>query len=576
MDAAVSPDGAQVAVVVDTPATRGIQRLSRNSGELTPWVPGHSPAWFSDGKRIVFINDGDLWTVAVDSQSPVRLTRDEHDVRAPKPSPDGGHIAFYSARSGHQDIWLIDADGSGEPRQLTQESMAAEEIRLGHAWSPDGETIAYFSNKSDYWSDGLWLVDVASGKERRLTDEIMGQATPAWSDDGSRIAVYATGKDEFWYGDLSDLYVIDAESGDARRVEMQVHTVAMNRPQWTPDGSELFFPNHARGEIDIWRVPSSGGVATQVSNTGGLIHGFDASADAAELIMVRSTPTRGREIDALSKAGGRAEQLTQVATEWQGVKAPEVISFRSKDGLYIQAFLFTPPEFSPDKQYPALVQVHGGGTNSYYNGLNLVEQRLAKQGYVVMAINYRGGSGFGRAFQDMAVNDWANGQAQDAAAAADFIREQPWSTGKVGIYGYSYGGIMSLAAVTRWPEAFDAAVPMAGIYDWADAYETADRLGRLFTREGHGGPPDERPDIYARSNSVTLLDQVQTPILLQHGEADARAPFRQFEMVVEALARHGKVFESHSYPEQPHRFRDPEHRVALYTRLEAWMDRWLK
>jgi len=576
MDARISPDGAHVALVLDTPEREGIYLLSRATGSLTRWAAGSSPAWFEGGRQIAYVHDSDLWVVAVDSERPLRLTDDAHDVRAPRPSPDGRSIAFYSARAGHQDLWLVGTDGSAQPRRLTHESMAAEEIRLGHAWSPDGRTIAYFSNQADYWSDDLWLVDVQSGRARQLSDGVMGSAAPAWSPDGSRIAIFGIAKDEFWYGDLSDLYVIDATSGEERRVGMQVHAMDIDQPQWSGDGSELFFPRHARGELDLWRVPAAGGVATQVSNMGGKINAFDATDGAAEFIFVRSTPTRGREVDWLPRAGGTAEQLTTVASAWQGVTAPEVISYRSRDGHYIQAFVFTPPDFSPDGAYPALVQVHGGGTNAYYNGLNLVEQRLASQGYVVMAINYRGGSGFGRAFQDMAVHDWANGQAQDAAAAADFIRRQPWSSGKVGIYGYSYGGIMSLAAVTRAPEAFDAAVPMAGIYDWADAYETADRLGRMFTRAGHGGSPAEHPAAYARSNSLARIDRVETPILLMHGEADARAPFRQFEMVVEALKRQGKVFESRSFPAQPHRFADPEDRVELYSRLEAWMDRWLK
>lgn len=576
MDAKLSPNGEHVAVVVDTPEANGIHLLPRATGELASWVPGHSPVWFENGRRIAYVHDNDVWTVSVDSKEPARMTRDDHDARAPRPSPDGRQIAFYSSRSGHQDLWLVAADGSGQPRQLTRESMAPEEIRFGHAWSPDGKRIAFISNQSDFWTDDLWLVDVADGELRQVTDRIRVSGVPAWTRDGQRIAIYGIAENEFWYGDLSDIFVVDVESGESRRVEMQFHAMEIGRPQWSDDDSELFFPRHARGELDLWRVPATGGVATRVSNGGGRIHGFDARPGVEELLVVRSTPTRGREIDVLSKDGGRLEPLTQVATQWLDVEPPEVISFRSKDGLYIQAFLFTPPDFDGEGEYPALVQVHGGGTNSYYNGLNLVEQRLADQGYVVLAVNYRGGSGFGRAFQDRAVNDWANGQAQDPAAAAEFIRRQPWSNGKVGIYGYSYGGIMSLAAVTRWPEAFDAAVPMAGIYDWAYAYETADRLGRLFTAAGHGGSPDEHPEHYARSNSLARIENVQTPILLMHGEADVRAPFRQFEMVVDALEKHEKVFEAKSFPGQPHRFTNPDYRVEMYSRLEAWMDRWLK
>ena len=576
MDARVSPDGKHLAVVVVSPGRNGIHLLDPKTGDLSEWVMGSSPAWFGDSNRIVYVKDQDLWVATRGDAKPVRLTDDDHDVRAPQPSPDGKLIAFYSARSGHQDIWVIPADGQGEARQITERSVAAEEIRFGFAWSPDSKTIAYFSNKADRWSDDLWLVDVASGKEHQLSDDLMGMAAPAWSPDGSSIAVFATAKSDFWYGDMADVFIVNAASGEARVLHLATTAMDMNQPVWSADGSEIYYPHHARGELNLWRVPSEGGVATQFTTLGGLIHGYHASADTEQFYVIRSTPVRGREIDQISRLGGANQQITHVATDWAHVRAPQIIQYRSKDGHYMQGFLFTPADFSADQHYPALVQVHGGGTNAYFNGLNLVEQRLAQQGYVVLAINYRGGSGFGRAFQDLAVHDWANGQAQDAAAAADFIRNQSWSNGKVGIYGYSYGGIMSLATVTRHPEAFDAAVPMAGIYDWADAYRTADRLGRLFTRQGHGGSPEDRPEVYARSNSVVRVKHIQTPVLLMHGEADVRAPFRQFGMVVDALKEHDKVFESHSYPGEPHRFKTVANRVALYSRLQVWMDRWLK
>ncbi|MDE0650096.1 MAG: alpha/beta fold hydrolase, partial [Gammaproteobacteria bacterium] len=277
--------------------------------------------------------------------------------------------------------------------------------------------------------------------------------------------------------------------------------------------------------------------------------------------------------------------LTRFSTRWRGLVEAEEVSYRSWDGLYIQGFLFRPPGFAEGGDatasagtatYPALVMVHGGGTNSYLKGLSLTEQHLAQLGYVVLAVNYRGGSGFGREFQDLGVGDWANGQALDAAAAADFLRAQPWSNGKVGIYGYSYGGIQSMAAIARAPDAFDAAVPMAGIYDFADAYTNADRLGKIFIRTGHGGAPGDRPEVYAISNTLARVPNVVTPTLIMHGEEDVRAPYRQYELAVEILDREGKVFESHSYPGEPHGFRDPMNRVDMYRRLEAWFDRWLK
>ena len=132
-----------------------------------------------------------------------------------------------------------------------------------------------------------------------------------------------------------------------------------------------------------------------------------------------------------------------------------------------------------------------------------------------------------------------------------------------------------MAAITRVPDAFDAAVPMAGIYDFGDAYTNADRIGKIFTKTGHGGAPADRPEVYAISNALSRVRQVQTPLLIMHGEADVRAPFRQYELAVKILEEEGKVFESKSYPNEPHGFRNPNNRIDMYERLEVWFAKWL-
>lgn len=574
--ARISPDGKQVAVTVMTARERGIFLLPRGGGATRRLSDGHSPAWLADGSGLVFVHDNDLWVVSLDSDEPRRLTEDQFDVRAPKPAPRGDLVAFASGRSGHQDLWLVPLDGSAPARQLTRHSMPLEETRFGHSWAPDGKSIAYFSNGADADADDLWLVEVETGETRRLSTSFMGSGEPSWSPDGTRVATFGTARSGFWYVDLYEIFVVTVADGSEAAVPMQVHAKDVGRPAWSPDGRELFFPAHERGAVELWRVPAAGGVATRLTHAGGLLHDFDVAARGDGFVLVRSTATRGREVDGLPIAGGPLSQLSRFASDWPHLVEPEEISYRSFDGLYIQAFRFLPSDFDPARRYPTVVQVHGGGTHSYYNGLNLVEQRLAQRGYVVLAVNYRGGSGFGREFQDMGIGDWANAQALDAAAAASFVRAQPWSNGKVGIYGYSYGGIISLAAVTRAPKAFDAAVSMGGIYDFADAYRTADRVGRIFTREGHGGSPDERNEAYAKSDSLARIDALQTPVLIMHGEADVRAPFRQYQRAVEALQRHGKVYEAKSYPGEPHAFLDPANRVDMYQRMEAWMDRWLR
>ena len=577
--AALSPDGKWVAVTARTPEQSGIFLKDVNSdAEAQFWIAGGSPSWFADGKRIVYSSGGDLWTIGVGETTPKRLTNDTLDERAPKPSPDGKYVAFYSGRSGFQDIWIVSSDGSGEAKQLTKNAMALDDFRFYPSWSPDSQQIAYYSFKGDYWEDDIWVVNVTTGDEHQVSKNLMAMSAPVWSPDGSQIALFANAKDEYWYEDLSYIYLIDPKTGTDTKLKMQVHATDLlfnHTVSWSGDGSELFFPYQERSEVELWRVPSKGGVATRVTNMGGTYFNYHATANADAFVFVRSTSTRGNDVDYIKAEGGTPQRLTHFATKWEGVAEPEEISYRSWDGLYIQGFVYYPPNFDTSKKYPALVHVHGGGTNTYYKRLSLNEQYMAQKGYVVIAVNYRGGSGFDRPFQDLSINDWGNGRAKDAAFASNFIRSQTWSNGKVGIYGYSYGGITSMAAITRVPDAFDAAVPMAGIYDFGDAYTNADRIGKIFTKTGHGGSPEERPEIYAVSNALSRVGDVKTPLLIMHGEADVRAPFRQYELAVKILKEKGKTFESKSYPNEPHGFRNPQNRVDMYSRLEAWFRKWL-
>ncbi len=587
----ISPDGRHVAVSATGPQGSGIYLVPTGweteaveaaaPGEPTTgtlWVEGNSPFWFPSSNGIVFRRGGDLWTVAVGSSEPARLTNDDDNERAPRVSPDGSLVAFYSGRSGYQDIWVVPADGTGDPRQVTFDAFAPDDFRWSPAWAPDSRRIAYVSNAADYWHDDIWVVDIETMDTRQVSRTLMASTEPVWSPDGTKIALLGTHKDGYWYEDLADIFVLDPAAGTERTVDMQIHaTDWLHRMRifWSGDGERIHFPYHERGDFDLWAVPVAGGVATRVTNMGGSLGSISSSAGADVFAFTRATPTRGSDVDLIPSAGGPLQRLTNFAATWNTVVDPIEISFRSHDGLYIQGFLYMPPDHVAGDRHPALVQVHGGGTNSYLQGENLFEQYLASKGYVVLAVNYRGGSGFGREFQDLGINDWANGQARDAAAAGVFLRTQDYVNGKVGIYGYSYGGITSMAAIARVPGVFDAAVPMAGIYDFGDAYTNADRIGRIFIRTGHSGSPEEQPDIYAVSNTLARIGNIDTPLLIMHGELDVRAPYRQFEIAVAELERHGKVFESRSYPGETHGLR-PAARIDMYTRAEEFFDRMLK
>lgn len=587
----VAPDGDRAALVMEGDEGRGIYRLAlpsvapprgalagadgRSADEPRFWVRGGSPTWSPSGDAIVFVREGALWRLDVGADEPERLTDAIPGLRDPVVGPDGSTVAFYSTESGHQDIWLAAADGSGEPRQLTESAMPEDDPRFEPSWSPDGESIAYVSNAADYWEDDVYRVDVETGDVQRLTWAVMASSTPRWSPSGDRIALMATAKSGYWYQDLSNIWMIDPEEPRSERIlDMQVWAsdqAMRNDLIWSGDGERLFFPYLERGEFDLWAVPAGGGVATRVTNLGGDMGSFDAPASADAVYFVREGSKQGDDLYRVRTAGGPAVRLTHVAPEWEGLQVPREVSYRSFDGLYIQGFLYSPPEAGEGKACPALVEVHGGGTNSYTLGQNLTEQYLASRGFVVYAINYRGGSGFGRSFQDLAVEDWLNRQAKDPGAAADWLRELPITTDNVGIYGGSYGGMQSMAAITRTPDKFDAAVPMRGIFSEARTFYDQDRLGKIFAKTGHGGLPEERPEIYRKTETLDRFDRIRVPVLIMHGEEDVRAPFKNHALAVEKLRELGKDFEAKSYPGQGHGFSDAGARIDMDQRLHDFM-----
>ena len=593
--AVLSPDGATIAVSGPHPRAGGsgihlVPWGGAADGASTFWVRGGSQVWSPDGERIAFLAGGALH-IGTPGGPSRPIVEEIEGLRAPAWSPDGETLAWYSTESGFQDIWLVDVDGETPPRQLTTEAAEADDGRFAPSWSPDGRWIAYISNRADWWHDDVWLADAVTGEAHQVSTSLMASSNPVWSPDGSSLVLMGTAKDEYWYQDLAYLYRIDLDvSGPAPRalreapIEMQVYaTDAVMRfdPFWSGDGERVLFPYQERGAFELWSVPAAGGVATRVTNVGGAWSSLHATPDGRRAVFTRDAATEGREAWVLDLEGGTPLRLTSFSPRYDGIQRPREISFRSFDGLYMQGFLYLPPSIRTAladgtelPSCPALVQVHGGGTNSYLQGTNPVEQYLANQGFVVLAINYRGGSGFGREFQDLSIEDWLNDQSRDPGAAADWLRAQPWVTGRVGIYGGSYGGMQSMSAITRTPDKFDAAVPMRGIYSEARTLPYADRVGRIFAITGHGGTPEERPEIYAKTETLDRMDRITAPVLIMHGEYDVRAPFENFQLAIERLEALGKEFESMTYPEG-HGFRDPANSIDMYSRLQAFFTRHL-
>ncbi len=588
-DVAVSPDGAQIAFVSNHSGHEKIWLIASRGGESkllnTAGDTGESsPQWSPDGRQIAYLGSAqgkmEIFVEAARGGAPSQVTSDGSQKHAIRWAPDGKQIAYISNRDKFQDIYVVAAAAAQTPRKLTKQANEWDELRWAPAWSPDSKQIAYVSSKSDYFADDLWLLNVDGGAPEKLTSTITVMTDPQWSADGKYIAINAVQKQEFWFDDASDIYLVEIPSRELRKLKMDQYATDLNgglHMDWGPDNRTLYFRYNVHGDMNLWAVNVEGnGVATQVTNGPGAIRSLSISPDGKFIALVRTTQTDPGDLSIVPTTGGEETRLTQWATKFDGIQDPVRIGYRSKDGLFIPAYLYK-PKMEPGKKYPALVSVHGGGNNAFADGFHGLEQYLAQKGYIVLAIEYRGSSGYGRQFQLESWGKWASEQGWDAVAASDYLRSLDSCSGKVGIYGGSYGGIMTMAALTRDSSKFQAAAPFYGIYDWTNAYKDGDRLMRFWVVMGMKGfKPEENPELYRMNSTVNFVDKITTPMLIEHGKLDRRAPFAQSTELIAALDKAHKKYEYFTFPDEQHGIRRPANYVAAYTRMEKWFDTYLK
>ena len=585
-----SPESDAVAYLRDQPGQgwqlwrHNLSSRARRQLSQKP-VAGAHPAWSPDGRWLAVVRGNgagsDIWLVAADgSGEERRLAGGAWETRSPAFSPDGSTLAFISGRAGELDIWAVSTEG-GEPRQLTTHTNPLDEVRWLPRWSPDGRWIAYVSSRSgERNNDDVWVVSADGRLHRQLTTGLMVNTSPAWSPDGGFLAVVANTVMEHWYGDDADIWRVPLAPGPMEQLTPNGgHSFRLDGTgiEWSPDGSMIYSISLRNGNKNVAAVPADGRPRTAVTNLDGSVTDFAVSPDGQTVAYVFASQTSPPDFYLLPTSGGMPERISDA---WQSVEAalapPMRVPYRSFDGLYCDSYLYLPPDFDPAKRYPGLIQVHGGGTNAYGNGWHPGEKWLAHQGFVVMAVEYRGSSGYGRDFAGLSYGDWGGGQTRDAVAAGEWLRSQPYIT-NVGIYGGSYGGYLTLHGIVAAPDLFQAAVDMYGNTNKVTAHQFCDRVGRVFVaRDYWGRYPEEMPELMDKGSTYHSLDKIKTPLLIMHGAEDKRVPTEESEQVAAALAGQDLPHEYVVYPGEGHGFRKREHRIDSYTRMLNWFNTYLR
>ena len=418
-------------------------------------------------------------------------------------------------------------------RQLTDGPYDDRQID----WSPDGERIAFQSNRTvdpdRNLNSDLWIVDAESGAIDQLTTDGGGDGAPRWSPDGRSVAYIHRQADSSEYA-MSTVRVIDVVGGAPRDLTARLDR-RVSSHRWAPEGDAVDLLLTDRGRRPLVRMTLDG---QRIDLLAGVVNDFRVTDD--RIVAIRTTPTRPAEVYAIDRdAGGAlahsARDLSAINSELferLSFGAAEDIHFESQDGTPIHGFVIHPPGFDAADRYPLILWIHGGPVGQFTEAFNFTPQYLASLGYVVLLINPRGSSGYGEEFSRALFADWGNLDYQDVMAGVDHLVARGYvDDQRLGVGGYSYGGILTNYVIYK-TDRFKAAISAASDADYYSAFGNDDWYLYWAAEFGY---PWENVDLYRRVSPITYVAQVKTPTLFLHGQLDARDPEAQSEQMYVSL-----------------------------------------
>jgi len=583
-----SPDGKFLSFVSSRQDVKAAQvwLLNRSGGEavrLTDVKGGVTDyAWSPDSRRLSLV------VADPDPKSP-----DEDDKGKDAPAKTAKPIvvdryAFKSDAGGYlrgerSHLYLLDIEASlSDPARKKAEILTPGTFdETSPAWSPDGQQIAFIRRHRDGGevdkmpNADVFVIDARVGAEpRRLTTTTAEESGRlAWSPDGRSIA-YQLG-DEVRYSayDQSRLAVIPAAGGEARTL-----TGALDRPingaLWSADGCHLTFVVVDDRTQYVGRTITAGGSVERLTDGHRVVNSLSGGPDGG-LAILASTATTLPEVHALEN--GKLRKLTTHNDAWLGgvlLGTTEEFTSTSRDRTEVHGLIVKPPTYTAGRRYPTLLRIHGGPNSQDEHSFNFERELFAANGYVVVAVNYRGSNGRGDAYQKAIFADWGNKEVADLVGAMDHVEKLGFvDPDRLGIGGWSYGGILTNYAIAT-DRRFKAAISGAGSSNQISMYGT-DQYIQQYEQEL--GTPWKSQDLWLKlSYPFFHADRIKTPTLFLCGEKDFNVPVAGSEQMYQALRSLGVASELVIYPGQRHGISTPSYRTDRLERYLAWYEKFLK
>lgn len=627
----LSPDGSTVLYCVTyydlitearTTNIYSVPAAGGNPRQLTS-TGGSSPQWIDNGNKIAFVNDEKLFTMNPDGGAVEEITGlDNFEIWSI--SPEGDRIYFtrrvkldqtpnekynfpkakvrimddmmyrhwnYWSDYSYSHLFIASFDG----RQVSDAKDILEGQRFETpdapyfdegeiSWSPDGKYIAYTCKKlsgKEYslsTNTDIYLYNLLSGEEKNITEGNMGyDRYPVFSPDGSMIA-FSSMKEEGYESDLERLFIYNINTGERKWIS-QGWDYNVQNMQWDSN-DKIWFSCPYLGTQPIFNISLAEGKVNKV--TEGKYDIGPLSMRNGVLVASIMSIKRPAEAAAINTSTGEIKMITDVNHQiYESIKMGETEEryIKTKDGKDLQMWIIYPPDFDPSKKYPALLYCKGGPQGSLGQGWSYRwnYEIMAANGYIVVAVNRRGNSGFGSYWREQISGDYGGKNMQDYLDAIDAMSKEPFvDKNRLGAVGASYGGysVFYLAGIHN--KRFKAFVSHAGVFDVTAEYYSTEEL--WYPNKDYGGKPWDKPQpqAYNKFSPVTNVDKWDTPILIITGMNDFRIPYTQSMEAFQAAQLRGVPSKLLLFENENHWVTKPQNSVIWQKEFFNWLDTYLK
>ena len=630
----VSPDG-QTAIygvqrydIAANNGSRALFAMNLTTGEtrrLTDFTKSSGDAEFHpSGQKIGFLMDGNLYEVPLSGiAAPTKVS--DLEINGFHYSPDGKKVLFCKDvkldktpaelypdlpknsakiadglfyrhwKSWHDysysNVFFVGyADGKfeGEPINIQNERFDAPLTPDGGMeqiiWSPDGRFIMYTCRKLNGTAEAqstnsdLYAYELASGKTLNFTEDLRGyDREPVFSPDGHYL-VWTSLATAGYEADRPRLMILDTRT--QQREELTLGwTYEANHPTWAADSKSLYFISSENFTQQIYQINILDKKIRRITNG---THDYTSIKLAGnQLVTTRVSMIQPAEIYVVNPQNGVATQRSFVTDDpWKGLAKPTIErrSVKTFDGKDMNVWLLLPPNFDPNKKYPALVYCQGGPQSalsqffSYRWNLGL----MASQGYVVVAPCRRGMPGSGQAWNDAITGRWGDAM-KDYLSATDAVAKEPFvDASRMGAVGASFGGYAVYWLAGNHNKRFKTFISHCGLFNLESFYGTTEEV--WFPNHDFEGAYWQKntPWMYQNDSPHRYVQNWDTPILVIHNELDFRVPFGEGMQAFQAAQLQGIPSRFLSFPDEGHWMSKPQNSLLWQREYFGWLDKWLK